>query len=138
MMPMHPGFGPPPGMLNGPPFGPMRGGHPMLTPMMQPQWSTPYGTLGPGGMLHSHSTIHPMGANAPPIHPCKSCKREIKEDELAVQCALSQHGCSYFFHISCAGLTPGAYHALMNEVYAEWICHSCYDEKKVPWIISGN
>jgi hypothetical protein len=73
---------------------------------------------------------------------------QIRDDEQAIQCSLPQHGCSYFFHRECAGLTPGAYSVrgrqrkcathvlqlLMNEVYAEWICSSCYDEKKVSLV----
>jgi len=90
----------------------------------------------------------PMGG-APSIHICKQCKIEvacsslqlslqIREGEPGIQCSAPQHGCTFFFHQRCTKLTMPAYQMLMNEPCAEWICDSCYDEKKVPLVQNFN
>ena len=59
------------------------------------------------------------------------CKREVTDDAEAIMC--EQSGCEKWFFRKCAGLTPLAYHAMMNTENAVWACDECLpDEPNDP------
>ncbi|XP_003381121.1 protein pygopus [Trichinella spiralis] len=69
--------------------------------------------------------------NAPPICPCGKCHREIHDNDQAIQC---YRGCKFWFHRTCVGLLEEAWHMVINEPYAEWVCDSCLATKQIPCI----
>ncbi|VDP01969.1 unnamed protein product [Soboliphyme baturini] len=73
--------------------------------------------------------------NAPPICPCGKCHREIHDNDQAIQC---YRGCKFWFHRTCVGLTEDAWHMIVNEPYAEWVCDPCLASKQIPWVIFTN
>lgn len=101
---------------------------------------------GPGGVSPSPSSIHssrkvyppdqpmvfnPQNPNAPPIYPCGMCHKEVHENDQAILC---ESGCNFWFHRMCTGLIEQAYHLLIAEVYAEWVCDRCLRNKNIPLI----
>ncbi|KAL1230300.1 Protein pygopus [Trichinella spiralis] len=73
--------------------------------------------------------------NAPPICPCGKCHREIHDNDQAIQC---YRGCKFWFHRTCVGLLEEAWHMVINEPYAEWVCDSCLATKQIPCVIFTN
>merc|ERR1712241_147138 len=71
--------------------------------------------------------FNPQNPNAPPIYPCGSCRREVHDNDQAILC---ESGCNFWFHRVCTGLAETAFHFLTQEVYAEWVCDSCFKTKK--------
>lgn len=114
-----------------PPMGvPYGGGYP--PPGAPPYWAAGGGMPPQTPLPHDYYYVTPFqptipSNNAPPIHPCKSCTREIREDEQALQCAVPQGntlpylffyylkkpsyilGCNYWFHRQCVKITEMAY-----------------------------
>ncbi len=128
MMSPH-GQGPPmpPGMMGGPPHG-HHGGHPMMGPPGQMGGPQPPN----GGKIYPPNQpmiFNPQNPNAPPIHPCGVCHREVQGDsEEGLMC---ESGCNFWFHRICIQMSPEAYHFLKNEVYAEWVCDTCIQTKRI-------
>ena len=119
---------PPPGMM-GPPQG-------MMPPPSTPQNSGGGGgPPNPGGKVfppNQPMIFNPQNPNAPPIHICGVCHHEVQGDfEEALMC---ESGCCFWYHRTCVGLSPEAYHFLKNEILAEWVCENCYLSKRVPTV----
>jgi len=112
--PMGPG-GPPPGMPGGPggPGGPLSMSTDKVYPPNQPK------------------VFNPQNPNAPPIYPCGICHKEVHDNDQAILC---ESGCNFWFHRVCTGLAEAAFHFLTQEIYAEWVCDSCFQYKDVPLI----
>ena len=79
-----------------------------------------------------HNMIfNPKNPNAPPIYPCGNCRREVHDNDQAILC---ESGCNFWFHRVCTGLQEFAFHQLTQEVYAEWVCDTCFKTKDVPLV----
>jgi hypothetical protein len=137
---------PPPGM---PPMSTMHSSHGGVP--MGPMSAPPHGMMGPGGppppgMLNRMSNpplsmnekVYPPGQpmvfnsqnpSAPPIYPCGTCRREVHDNDQAILC---ESGCNFWYHRACTGLTETAFVYLTQEVFAEWVCDSCFKQKEVP------
>ena len=72
--------------------------------------------------------VNPQNPNAPPIHPCGACRRELQENEEAVMC---ESGCNFFFHRQCINMSPEAYQFIKNEPFAEWVCDTCVKMRNI-------
>ena len=48
--------------------------------------------------------------------------------------AVCESGCNFWFHRVCTGLQEFAFHQLTQEVYAEWVCDTCFKTKDVPLV----
>lgn len=106
--------------------------------MMNPhQHSGPQGMMGPpqnhpGGRIYPPNqpvVPNPQNPNAPPIHPCGVCHREVQGDsEEGLMC---ESGCNFWFHRICINMSPDAYHFIKTEVYAEWVCDNCIQTKRI-------
>lgn len=136
---------------NGPmmgPGGPM-GNMPMSSPSSQP-CSVPMGpgshpNSGMGGPMPSPLPMpnekmyppnqpmifNPQNPNAPPIYPCRICHKEVHENDQALLC---ESGCNFWFHRSCAGIEETAFHFLTQEIYAEWVCDSCFQSPELQLV----
>ena len=68
--------------------------------------------------------------NAPPIHPCGVCQREVQGD--GDEALLCESGCNFWFHRVCINMSPDAYNLLRNEPYTEWVCDICMRGKGIP------
>ena len=88
----------------------------------------------------SNEKIYPPGQpkvfdsqnpSAPPIFPCGVCRKEVKEDDQAILCESS---CNFWFHRICTGLTETAFHLLIQEIYAEWVCDRCITSTNIPLV----
>jgi hypothetical protein len=93
----------------------------------------PMGPPPPGGSKiyppNQPIIFNPQNSNAPPIHPCGVCHREVQGDsEEGLMC---ESGCNFWFHRICINMSPDAYHMLKNEVYAEWVCDNCIHTKRI-------
>ena len=75
--------------------------------------------------------FNPQNPNAPPIYPCGNCRREVHDNDQAILC---ESGCNFWFHRVCTGLQEFAFHQLTQEVYAEWVCDTCFKTKDVPLV----
>jgi hypothetical protein len=135
MMSPH-GQPPPPNMMmGGPPPPPhpsqMHPHHPHGMPP-PPPGSMMMGPPPPGAKLYPPNQpmiANPQNPNAPPIYPCGLCHREVQGDsDEAIMC---ESGCNFWFHRTCVGLIPEAYYFLKNEIYAEWVCDSCVQMKRI-------
>merc|ERR1719273_387771 len=134
-VPMGPMSAPPHGMMGGGPGG--------------PQGGMPPGPGGPGGMMNrsthnplsmSNEKLYPPGQsmvfnpqnpNAPPIYPCGNCRKEVHDNDQAILC---ESGCNFWYHRPCTGLLEPAFHFLTQDVYAEWVCDTCFKSKDVPLV----
>ena len=106
--------------------------------MMNPhQHPGPQGMMGPpqnhpGGRIYPPNqpvVPNPQNPNAPPIHPCGVCHREVQGDsEEGLMC---ESGCNFWFHRVCINMSPDAYHFIKTEVYAEWVCDNCIQTKRI-------
>ena len=75
--------------------------------------------------------FNPQNPNAPPIYLCGNCRREVQDNDQAILC---ESGCNFWFHRVCTGLQEFAFHQLTQEVYAEWVCDTCFKTKDVPLV----
>ena len=107
---MGPGGPPPPGMLNR---------------MSNPPLSMNEKVYPPGQPMVFNS----QNPSAPPIYPCGTCRREVHDNDQAILC---ESGCNFWYHRACTGLTETAFVYLTQEVFAEWVCDSCFKQKEVP------
>jgi len=98
------------------------------------------GPMPPNAMPNSSRKVYPpdqpmvfnpQNPNAPPIYPCGMCHKEVHENDQAILC---ESGCNFWFHRMCTGLMEQAYHLLIAEVYAEWVCDRCLSSKSIPLI----
>ena len=131
MMSPHNQQPPPPNMMMNPhqqhPHHPHQHGGPggMMNPMGPPP-------PGSGGKIYPPNQpiiFNPQNSNAPPIHPCGVCHREVQGDsEEGLMC---ESGCNFWFHRVCINMSPDAYHMLKNEIYAEWVCDNCIHTKRI-------
>uniref|UniRef100_A0A914WFP6 PHD-type domain-containing protein n=1 Tax=Plectus sambesii TaxID=2011161 RepID=A0A914WFP6_9BILA len=99
----------------------------------------PSAPLGPGMAYapppYHHSMFsHHATNNAPPIHYCDGCRREIKDDEQGIQCTAAGQGCNNWFHQECSGLTPDAFAMIQNEPLADWVCSTCNNSKSIEYV----
>merc|ERR1719342_268842 len=105
------------------------------------QMRPPLENMGPpiGGPL-GRDTVYPPdqpvifnqeNPSAPPIYPCGICRKEVHENDQAILC---ESGCNFWFHRVCTGLAEAAFHLLTQEIYAEWVCDSCFSTKDVPLV----
>lgn len=144
----HPG-GPPPGMMGpggpnyGPPHGPPPGmggpmGHGPPPPGMG--GGPPGNPNGPKPMPIMSGKVYPAdqpmvfnsaNPNAPPIHPCGVCHKEVHDNDQAILC---ESGCNFWFHRYCSGLTEIAWKMITEEVFAEWVCDKCLNSKQIPLV----
>uniref|UniRef100_A0A5S6QSM8 PHD-type domain-containing protein n=1 Tax=Trichuris muris TaxID=70415 RepID=A0A5S6QSM8_TRIMR len=134
---------PPPRML----VGPMQpASHPINNPVpMVLIDSSPHSAPPPFTSLSSLSArVYPSdqpmiftssNPHAPPICPCGKCHREIHDNDQAIQC---YRGCKFWFHRTCVGLVEEAWHMIVNEPYAEWVCDACLVAKQIPFVIFTN
>lgn len=129
--PGPPGLHGPPRM-NGPPpprmVGPMGGpppGHPSAGP--PPNSMMPGRTYPPDQQM----VFNPNNPNAPPIYPCGICHKEVTESDQGILC---ESGCNFWFHRACTGISERAFQLLKHEVYAEWVCDNCLQNKQIPLI----
>ena len=74
--------------------------------------------------------FNPQNPNAPPIHPCGVCHREVQGD--SEEALLCESGCNFWFHRICINMSPDAYALLRNEAFTEWVCDICMRSKNVP------
>merc|ERR1711902_233853 len=149
-----PGSAPPPGSNS--PHGSTQGSVPPVSSgvPMGPMSAPPHGMpMGGGGMMSrgpppgnpnplslsseklyppGHNMVfNPQNPNAPPIYPCGNCRREVHDNDQAILC---ESGCNFWFHRVCTGLQEFAFHQLTQEVYAEWVCDTCFKTKDVPLV----
>ena len=75
--------------------------------------------------------FNPANPNAPPIYPCGVCHKEVHDNDQAILC---ESGCNFWYHRICSGLTDRAYFLLTQEVYAEWVCDNCANNKNIPLV----
>ena len=75
--------------------------------------------------------FNPANPNAPPIYPCGVCHKEVHDNDQAILC---ESGCNFWYHRICSGLTDRAYFLLTQEVYAEWVCDNCANNKSIPLV----
>ena len=140
--PMGPG-----GMMGHGPMGPgmMGPNQRMMMPQhmhpqhLQQQQQYPMYNQGPimpqggGKMMYPPNQpliYNPQNPNAPPIHPCGACHREVQGDgEDALLC---ESGCNFWFHRICINMSPDAYFLLRNEPFTEWVCDNCMRTKNIP------
>ena len=95
--------------------------HPMSIQMMTGQ-----AKLYPG---NQPMIFNPQNPNAPPIHPCGLCRREVIDNEESIMC---ESGCNFWFHRQCVGLSPEAYALTKREIFAEWACDECSAKRFLP------
>lgn len=108
-------------------------------PMSSPRGGGGPMHMGPGGPQsmgkiyppNQSMVFNPANPNAPPIYPCGVCHKEVHENDQAILC---ESGCNFWFHRMCAGLTEPAFIMLTQEVYAEWVCDKCLNNKNIPLI----
>ena len=74
--------------------------------------------------------FNPQNPNAPPIHPCGVCHREVQGD--SEEALLCESGCNFWFHRICINMSPDAYILLRNEPFTEWVCDICMRTKNIP------
>ncbi|XP_074650725.1 protein pygopus-like [Tubulanus polymorphus] len=93
----------------------------------------PPGGAGTGKIYPPNQPMifNPSNPNAPPIHPCGICHKEVHDNDQAILC---ESGCNFWFHRICTGLTEPAYQMLRQEVYAEWVCDKCLGTKNIPLV----
>lgn len=100
----------------------------------------PHGFPGPKPMPVSAGKVYPpdqpmvfnpQNPNAPPIYPCGICHKEVHDNDQAILC---ESGCNFWFHRVCTGITEAAYQLLTAEVYAEWVCDKCLQNKTIPLV----
>merc|ERR1719510_1221639 len=140
----HPGIGghQSPGMgHSGPSPGHHSMGHPSpVHPGMGGPSPVHPGMGGPSPLSMPNEKVYPPGQpmvfnpqnpNAPPIYPCGICHKEVHENDQAILC---ESGCNFWFHRVCTGLEEAAFHFLTQEIYAEWVCDSCFKNKEVPLV----
>jgi hypothetical protein len=121
---------PPPPLHHQPHHNPSQPMHGPMPPMMGPPQQMQHGSGGskiyPANQPMIYNSQNP---NAPPIHPCGVCHREVQGDsEEGLMC---ESGCNFWFHRSCIQMSPDAYHLLKTEVYAEWVCDNCIQMKRI-------
>jgi len=75
--------------------------------------------------------FNPANPNAPPIYPCGICHKEVHDNDQAILC---ESGCNFWFHRICTGISERAYFLLTQEVYAEWVCDKCTNNKTIPLV----
>jgi len=151
-----PGSGSPHGSSHGSgpgtPVGPHSGGNiplgPSSHPGSVPMGPSSHGSMGgPGGPMGGPSPLsmsaekiypadqpmvfNPQNPNAPPIYPCGICHKEVHDNDQAILC---ESGCNFWFHRVCTGLAEAAFHFLTQEIYAEWVCDKCFNQKDVPLV----
>ena len=119
--------GVPMGPMSAPPHGMMGGGPPMMNRGPNPLSMSNEKMYPPGQSM----VFNPQNPNAPPIYPCGNCHREVHDNDQAILC---ESGCNFWFHRVCTGLAESAFHFLTQEVYAEWVCDSCFKTKEVPLV----
>lgn len=125
------------------PGGPMPPGH-----MMSRNGPIPAGMMGSGGMPPSSQpppgmipgrtyppeqsmVFNPANPSAPPIYPCGVCHKEVHDNDQGILC---ESGCNFWFHRACTGLSERAFCMITQEVYAEWVCDNCLNNKHIPLI----
>lgn len=113
--------GMPPNMPGGP-KPPMMGGPTGMPP------GIPSGRTYPPDQSMVFNSANP---NAPPICPCGCCHKEIHDNDQAILC---ESGCNFWYHRICVGLSERAYTLINQEVYAEWVCDNCLNNKNIPLI----
>jgi hypothetical protein len=74
--------------------------------------------------------FNPQNPNAPPIHPCGVCHREVQGD--SEDALLCESGCNFWFHRICLNMNIEAYFLLRNEPFTEWVCDICMRNKNIP------
>merc|ERR1712042_111071 len=135
-----PGMGGPPGSMGPGPAG-MGGGPPGIGGVPPGMGGGPPGMGGPGPM--GRDTVYPpdqpmifnpQNPSAPPIYPCGICRKEVHENDQALLC---ESGCNFWFHRICTGIEQAAFHFLTQEIYAEWVCDSCFQSKTFNWSSSN-
>jgi hypothetical protein len=116
MMPHHVGQpGMPPHAMMGPPPGP------------PPPPGNNVGKIYPSNQPMIFNSQNP---NAPPIHPCGVCHREVQGDsEDGILC---ESGCNFWFHRMCINMSAEAYNMLKSEIFVEWACDNCIRNKNIP------
>ena len=63
----------------------------------------------------------------PPIYPCGTCHRPVKNRDKAILC----DECNIWHHINCVGISPLTYHSLVNQT-ALWFCEHCGTPNYTP------
>ncbi|KAI1301946.1 Protein pygopus [Halotydeus destructor] len=117
------------------PGGPQGGMMPNMSHMM-PHPSQQQGKPGPimSGKIYPPDqprVYNSANPNAPPIYPCGICHKEVHDNDQAILC---ESGCNFWFHRVCTGLTEYAYLLLNEEIYAEWACDKCHQNKRIPLV----
>ena len=135
MMPQHMQQNNIPGMMSGP--GPR-----MMMPQHmhhQQQQQQQFSMYNQGPPMQQNSIVYPankplifntQNPNAPPIHPCGVCHREVQGD--SEEALLCESGCNFWFHRICINMSPDAYILLRNEPFTEWVCDTCMRTKNIP------
>jgi len=104
--------------------------------MMQFGSSQHYTSFPPSSSsYHAMMYQQQLSNNAPLIHLCAECNREIKDDEKGIQCEAASQGCYSFYHQECSRLTIEAYDMLMHEKHAnaDWVCNNCANTKQIEY-----
>ena len=71
------------------------------------------------GDVHPKPGPRPAG---PPIFPCGTCQRSVKNREKAIIC----DECNIWYHVNCVGISPSTYHSLIHQDQsAHWFCEHC-------------
>jgi hypothetical protein len=100
----------------------------MMQPIQSPLTVLPNEKIYPPGQAKIVDSQNP---SVPPIFPCGVCHKEVKEDDQAILCESS---CNFWFHRICTGLTETAFHLLIQEIYAEWVCDKCITSTNIPLV----
>jgi hypothetical protein len=127
----------PPNMIGGPGQRMMMPQHMHPQHLQHQQQFNPMYNPGPppmqGKIMYppNQPLIHnPQNPNAPPIHPCGVCHREVQGD--SEDALLCESGCNFWFHRICVNMHIEAYFLLRNEPFTEWVCDVCMKTKNIP------
>src|SRR5699024_8313335 len=98
-----------------------------------PPGGPPPSSMMPGRTYPPEKSMvfNPNNPNAPPIYPCGVCHKEVTESDQGILC---ESGCNFWFHRACTGISERAFILLKHEVYAEWVCDICLNNKQIPLI----
>jgi len=71
-----------------------------------------------------------VNANGQQIFVCKSCCKEVHENNQGILC--DGGACHYWYHLQCTNLTELAFKFLKENALAEWCCESCEQNPNKP------
>lgn len=121
----NPNYGGPDGPFPPPGSGP-GGGRMSQPPPPDPSQMPPMSGPGPGPMP-PYNGMPPGPPGSQQLWMCGHCRHVIHENDQAILC---EGGCHLWNHRTCTGLTELAYTLLTEEVFAEWVCDRCLQEKQ--------